>query len=156
MKKGITFLVFAILAGVVAFCLMRSHKLADPKEALLDKTPELTWLRNDLKLTDEQFAKVSELHAGYRPKCVDMCHRISEAHEKIEALVRSDHKVTPELEAAVREHALVHAEGQKAMLEHLYRTAAVLDEKQAARYLDTMLPYALDFSHSEPESQHAR
>jgi RNA polymerase sigma-70 factor (ECF subfamily) len=36
------------------------------------------------------------------------------------------------------------------MLEHLYETAAVLEEAQGRRYLDAMLPYALDFKYSEP------
>ncbi len=156
MKKGIIFLITAILAGVLAFCLMRSHKMAAIRGSLLDSMPELAWVRTELKLTDEQFAKVSELHAAYRPKCVEMCGRISEAHEKIEGLAKKDRKLTPELEEAIREHARIHVECQQAMLKHIYETSAVLSGNQASRYLETMLPYALDFTHSESGNLHSR
>lgn len=154
MKKSILVLVFAIVAGVVAFAFMRSHKIDSSKGALLDNMPELTWLRSDLELTDSQFAKVTELHVAYRPQCVEMCHRILEAHERLDRAVRPGRAVTEELKEAIADHAKIHAECQEAMINHLYQTAAVLDERQAKRYLHTMLPYALDFSHSEPEGVH--
>lgn len=148
MKKGLLILATALLAGLIAFCLMRSHTIARSGGNLLDSMPELAWVRTDLKLTDAQFAKVTELHVAYRPKCMEMCRRISEAHEKMEGLTAKQRKETPELDAAIREHALIHAECQQAMLKHLYETAAVLDEKQGSRYLETMMPYALDFTPS--------
>ncbi len=156
MKKGSLILAIALLAGVIAFCVVRSQKMARTGGNLLDSMPELTWVRTDLKLTDTQFAKVSELHAAYRPKCMEMCRRISEAHQKMEAVSRMDRKLTPELEAAIRQHAGIHAECQQAMLKHLYETAAVLDANQASRYLETMVPYALDFTLSESGNLHSR
>lgn len=156
MKKGILVLVLAIVAGVAAFCLMRSHKVEASRGVLLDNMPELAWLHTDLKLTDSQFAKVTELHVAYRPQCVEMCHRILEAHERLDRAAQAGEAVTAELKAAITDHARIHAECQEAMIEHLYRTAAVLDRDQAKRYLKTMLPFALDFSHSEPEGVHER
>jgi len=156
MKKPLLILLFFLLAGVAAFCVMRSQKSAEQKGVLLDNMPELAWVRSELKLTDEQFAKVAELHAAYRPKCVQMCRRIAEAHEKLDRLAKRDHAVSEEFRAAIREHAAIHAECQETMLEHLYQTAAQLDTQQASKYLETMLPYALDFTHSESGSIHSR
>ena len=62
----------------------------------------------------------------------------------LEILARSGRAISPELTAAIRDHARVHAECQQKMLEHLYQTADLLDDKQAARYLETMVPHALD------------
>jgi len=155
MKKGILILAIALLAGVIAFCLMRSRTITHSRENLLDSMPELAWVRTDLKLTDAQFSKVSELHAAYRPKCMEMCRRISDAHEKVDGLAGKGRKLTPELDAAIREHAVIHAECQQAMLKHLYETAAVLDEKQAGRYLETMIPFALDSTLSGSETAHS-
>lgn len=143
-------------AGALAFWFMRSHKLATSQGPILDTMPELAWLRMELKLTPEQFTEVSSLHVAYRPKCMEMCHRISEAHEKIEVLARGGRKMSPELEQAIREHSKIHAESQEAMLKHLYETAAVLEANQANCYLDTMLPFALDFTLSEPGTLHSR
>jgi hypothetical protein len=145
MKRGLLFLVLALAAGLAAFCFTRMHQQAAAGNGvLLDSMPELAWLRTELKLTDAQFAKASELHVAYRPTCAKMCQNIADAHEKLETLARSARGMTPELEAAIRDHARVHAECQQKMLEHLYQTANLLDDKQAARYLETMVPHALD------------
>lgn len=154
MKKPIFILLFILLAGTFAFCLTRSVKSSHRAGLLLDKMPELTWVRSELKLNDEQFAKVSAIHAAYRPKCEAMCQRILEAHKKLDRLAAKDQVVGEELKLAIREHADIHAECQEEMLKHLYQTAEAMDTEQAAKYLKAMLPYALDFSHSEPSSVH--
>lgn len=144
MKKGLLFLVLALAAGIAAFCIARSHQQSVHSGVLLDSMPELAWLRTELKLSDDQFAKASELHVAYRPVCATMCRNIADAHAKLEALSRSGRGMTPELESAIRDHARVHSECQRKMLEHLYQTADLFDDKQAARYLETMIPHALD------------
>jgi hypothetical protein len=136
--------VVAIIAGTVAFMVARSHRQSASDEVLLDTLPELAWLRSELKLSDEQFAKASELHAAYRPVCVEMCRRISEAHDRLDTLARGGHGITPELADAINHHAMVHAECRRRMLEHIYQTAGLLDGARAERYLETMIPHALD------------
>ncbi len=144
MKRGLLFLLLALAAGIAAFCIARSHRQSPASGVLLDTMPELAWLRTELKLTDDQFTKAGELHVAYRPVCAEMCRHISEAHEKLETISRSARGMTPELDAAIKEHARVHAECQRKMLEHLYQTAVLFDEKQATNYLETMIPHALD------------
>jgi hypothetical protein len=146
MKNGLLILILALSAGTAAFMVARSHRQSAHDGILLDSMPELAWLRTELKLSEAQFRQASELHAAYRPICEQMCHNISEAHAKLEPLARTGRSITPELAAAIQNHARVHAECQQKMLEHLYQTAALLDDKQAARYLETMIPHALDSS----------
>jgi hypothetical protein len=147
MKRGFLMLALALAAGILAFGLMRTCKMAERQGVHLDAMPELAWVRTELKLTDVQFAKVSELHAAYRPTCVEMCRRIADARGKVEAQAKAGRSVTTELDAAIREHAKAHAQCQQSMLRHMYETAAVLEPDQATRYLETMVPLALDFSH---------
>ena len=52
-------------------------------------------------------------------------------------------KVATELAAALREHSVLLAECQTAMLGHLYETAASLSPEQAERYLEEMTPHVL-------------
>ena len=143
MKKGLLILLLALAAGGAAFWVTRAHQQAEHRHVLLDTMPELAWLRGELKLTDEQFAKASVLHTAYRPQCVAMCRSIAEARTRMESLARSGRGMTPELTAAIDEHVRVQAECQRKMLAHLYQTAALLDDRQAARYLDKVLPLAL-------------
>jgi hypothetical protein len=157
MKRVIIVIVIAIAAGVCSFAWMRAHRMAEREStSLLEDMPELGWLRNELSLTDSQFEKVSELHAAYRPKCEEMCRQIAEAHGRLEATSHGQKEITPELRAVIEEHAQLHAECQEKMLIHLYETAGVMNENQAERYLELMLPYALDFSHSEPDDIHGK
>ncbi len=144
MKKGLLILVLALAVSVAAYFVARTHQQARHNAVLLDSMPELAWLRSELNLSDRQFEKVSELHVAYRPHCAEMCRRISEAQTKFESLARDNRDMTPELDQAIQEHARVRAECRRHMLEHLYQTAAVMDARQASRYLKIVLPAAFD------------
>jgi hypothetical protein len=71
MKKGLLILALAIAAGILAFFLAHSKSVTNTDPVFLDSMPELVWLRTDLKLSDEQFSKVEQLHRDYQyaPKC---------------------------------------------------------------------------------------
>lgn len=159
MTKGLLVVIVALLAGLATFYAVHGHKGGshhDNGGIVLDAMPELEWLKSDLNLSEAQFAKVRALHVAYRPQCAEMCRRIAEAHEKIERIAAASKQITPEYKAALKEHADIHVECQEAMLKHLYETAATLNKEQAEQYLKTMLPFALDFSHSEAGTLHAR
>ena len=157
MRKTLVILLIALSTGVISYLAMRSQKPEHRHpEILLDTLPELAWLKKDLKLSDSQFEKVKALHVDYRPKCEEMCHRVAAAHERLDEASRAAGGMTPELRNEIANHARIHAECQEAMLTHLYQTAAVLEKDQARRYLHTMLPFAMDFSHSENGGSHER
>jgi hypothetical protein len=144
MKKALIVVVIAIAAGLAAFCVMRSYQQKERNGVMLDSMPELTWLRADLKLSDAQFAEVSRLHAAYRPKCEAMCMEIAKARHDLEATTLRNREMSAEVQAAIQKHAETRARCRQEMLRHMYETAAVLDASQSARYLETMLPFAMD------------
>lgn len=154
-RWGVIVVVLAVICWACAFWATRSHMTVRQHDVLLDDLPELEWVKKEFQLSDQQFAKVRELHIDYRPKCEEMCQRISEAHDKVKAAVENHDAMSPELEKAIADHARVHGECQQAMLAHLNKTAAVLDDEQGRRYLESMLPYALDFKFSELKGVHA-
>ena len=143
MKKALILLVAALVAGLAAFMVTRSHRHSSAGATLLDGIPELAWLRGELSLSDAQFAKACDLHTAYRPTCEEMCRRIDESHKRLEAVAMRSRSFTPELEEAVRDYARVRAECQEKMLRHLYQTADLMDANQAGRYLEQVLPAAL-------------
>lgn len=146
MKRGLWILVAALVAGVAGFAMIRSQYTSPSAPAAQGSSllPELEWLRREFDLTEEQFAKTSELHLAYRPTCEVLCGRVMASHDRIKMLVDAGQTVTPELEAALREHAALHVECQTAMLRHLYETAACLSPEQAKNYLDAMLPHVIE------------
>lgn len=154
MKRIFLLLLAALLAGIVAYTGARFWPAAPARGGiLLDEMNELTWLGQELALTQAQMEAVAKLHHEYRPKCEEMCARIQEAENRLTAVAARSRTTTPELSAAIHEAARVRAECQEAMIGHLYQTAALLEPAQAERYLAAMLPLALGTTTSE--SAHA-
>jgi hypothetical protein len=143
MKRLALLILVALTAGVIAFFIIRSQRMSQSGGVLLDSLPELAWLRTELKLSDVEFEKVSALHTSYRPRCVELCESIHQAHCAMVSLSHKNREMTPELAAAIREHSRVLAECQQAMLEHIYQTSATLSSEKAKLYLDRVLPHAL-------------
>jgi hypothetical protein len=148
MKRVILVFLIAIACGILAFFAMRAQQITSNSGILLDQLPELNWLETELQLTRVEFEKVKNLHLAYRPRCVELCHRIHTAHRTMAVLARKDESMNPDLAAAITEHSRVAAECQKAMLEHVYQTASILSPEKAKIYLQRVLPYAL---HEMPE-----
>jgi hypothetical protein len=119
MRRGYLFLILAVMAGAVAFCVTRTRVMTENRGLLMGPMSELAWVRND---------------------------RISKAREKVEALANESPVMTPDLEAAIRAHAETRAECEQAMVRHICETAAVMEKPQAERYMEKMLPFALDSS----------
>lgn len=144
MKKGLLILAAAMMAGILAFFLSRGQRTAETGSVLLDSLPELAWLRTDLELADEQFSKVEKLHLDYRPVCAEMCRRIAESEAAVAKLAGTQGGMSNDLAQAIENHGRVIAACKRSMLEHLYQTASLMDERQARRYLEVTLPLALD------------
>lgn len=145
MKKGLLILAIALMAGILAFFLIRGQQSSSGHHSvLLDSMPELAWMRTDLKLTDEQFSKAEQLHREYSPVCAEMCRRISESEAAVAKLANAQGSMSDELIKAIENHGYVIASCKRGMLEHIYKTASVMDEQQARRYLEVALPLALD------------
>jgi hypothetical protein len=153
MKKGLLMLAVAMMAGILAFVLSRGQPAADTDPVLLDSLPELAWLRTDLKLTDEQFSKVEQLHREYRPVCAELCRRIAESEAAVAKLAGAQGGMSDDLANAIENHGRVIAECKRGMLEHLYQTASLMDERQARRYLEVTLPLALDSARGRTASR---
>lgn len=163
MKKGLFILLIAATLGVGAFLGIRlycNHALATENVDVpledASRLPELEWMHRELKLNNEQFEKVKKLHLAYRPTCQEFCDRIKVAHQKLNKISHENREITPTFEAALLEHNSLHQEAQHAMLQHLYATAACLDETQSKQYLRIMLPHALihDEGDASPSGHH--
>src|SRR3974390_967173 len=69
---GVVLVAAAIFSGAFFMsrqvCVMEMSNPAD----------DLSWLRQEFRLTDAQMARMRELHEGYLPKCAAMCARIAQ------------------------------------------------------------------------------
>ncbi len=153
MIRGLMILLLALLLGVAGFSVVRWQQHAAEHVYLRDYAShgapghhaELDWLKEELQVTDAQLEKIRTLHVAYHPICEELALRLEGSHRKLDGLTKSATGVSAELEAALKEHAEIHLECQRAMLKHFYETAACLTPAQSQRYLDKMLP--LVFQH---------
>ncbi len=100
----------------------------------------LRWLREAYGLDEETWGKIEALHEGYYPVCGEMCGRIERANARVSELMRGTDRMTPELEAALREAERTHADCRAALLRHVFEVAALMPPEKARRYLDEMGP----------------
>ncbi len=150
MKRGILVVALALLLGIGGYSLVSwrrheaLHQLVEEPDYGHHGTdvehPELDWVKEELEVTEEQFAKIRALHLAYHPVCEELTHKLEASHKKLNRLMGAAEAIGPEIEAALREHAAVHLECDSAMLRHFYETAQCLNPVQARRYLDEMLP----------------
>jgi hypothetical protein len=103
-----------------------------------DAPSELLWLRNEFSLTDQEFARIRELHEGYRPDCAKMCARIAAVNRDLEQLVMSTNQVTPQITEKLSEISRIRQQCQTQMLKHFYEVSQAMPPDQARRYLAEM------------------
>lgn len=159
MKRGLWILAVAVLACIAGFfvmrrqcsCVMPASPVAHAGDSRL---PELEWLRQEMHLSESQFAEVSALHAAYRPTCELLCQKVMTSNKKVKNLAADGRQVSPQLQAALDESAALRVECQRAMLTHLYQTAACMGPEQSARYLAAMLPQVIDMPNHSASAPH--
>ena len=135
MKRGLLILIFGLLTAAVAyFC---SYQVGISAARKLQKTdqPELAWLQQEFKLSDQEFKRISELHAAYLPHCAEMCRRIDEQNTKLRNLLAAADQMTGEIEAAIAESARLRGECQRDMLNHFFEVSRTMPPEQGKRYL---------------------
>lgn len=138
MKGGFSILIAALALAVTAYAIY-FEAMTRPAHALLAKPDgKLEWLRREFNLTDPQFAKITALHEGYSSVCASMCERIVAANSKLDGRIAANREVTPDVESALRECAMVRADCNTALLRHIYAVAAEMSPESGKRYIEMM------------------
>ena len=149
--KGLLILAIAIVVSI-AGSITYFRTATAPTSAMLDQPAgELEWLRREYRLSDEQFTRVRAKHQEYAPTCERMCAQIAEANKRLDALIKSNKAVTPEVEAALHQSSQVQEECRRAMLGHVYAVCAEMSPDQSARYLAMMKARLVQPGHTHHE-----
>jgi hypothetical protein len=132
------FVVIGACAAATTFCAFTFFATRDLRQMATARNGELEWLRREFHLSDAQFKEIETLQSEYTPVCNEMCRRITEANSKLDRLVSENHKVTPELEAAIQEAGLVQEDCRKRMLAHIFQVSAQMNPADGQSYLRLM------------------
>jgi hypothetical protein len=135
MKKPLVIIITGLLLAAGAYA---GLFLARTGSIQGEAPSELLWLRNEFSLTEQEFARIRELHEGYQPDCAKMCARIAAANRELESLVLNTNEVTPEITKKLSEIGSIRQECQARMLKHFYAVSRAMPEEQGRRYLAEM------------------
>ncbi len=135
MKKGALILVLGLLAAAAAYGCIYFVCMSPVRSLQKSDKPELAWLKEEFKLSDAEFKRVSELHAAYLPQCRDMCREIDAQNVKLQTLLSSATNMTPEITAALTETARLRSECQSMMLRHFFQVSQTMPPEEGRRYL---------------------
>ena len=147
MKNNSLILAALLLISVGGYLGYYHFAIAGTASMLCEADGEMEWLRQEFKLSEDQFQKIKALHTAYRPKCDQMCARIAKARVHLDLLIDTNKSVTPELETAFKGYALLEEECKQAMLGHIYEVSNVMPREGQSRYLEKMKQHLLQ-SHS--------
>jgi hypothetical protein len=135
MKKPLFIVVVGLLLAAGAYAVFFFARTGSGHER--DES-ELSWLRQEFSLSDQEFARIRELHEGYLPDCAAMCERIATANRDLEQLVVSTNTVTPQISEKLGEISRIRQECQTRMLKHFYAVSQAMPAEQGRRYLAEM------------------
>ena len=135
MRRGILILVTGVVVAVAAYCGFYLVGTTTPRGLLGSTQPELAWLKHEFNLSDAEFARISELHAGYLPKCREHCRHMSELGGALSKSLALATQLTPEVEKVLVERAQIRATCQMEMLKHFFEVSRAMPPDQGKRYL---------------------
>jgi len=135
MRRGIFILVLGLVGAALAYCCVYYMGTATPRTLMRHTQPELAWLKHEFNLGDAEFARISELHAGYLPQCKERCRRIDELSDNLASALAAANQVTSDIERLLKQRADVRAACQAEMLKHFFEVSRTMPREQGTRYL---------------------
>ncbi len=135
MKKSALILLLGLLVSAAAFSGFYYLGTVRCRDMMRESKPELAWLKKEFKLSDAEFARISQLHEAYLPRCRERCMRIKEQNEKLKQLLSQSETVTPEIQNLLAERAKTRAECEAEMLKHFLEVSRTMPPQQGQRYL---------------------
>ncbi|MCW5555513.1 MAG: hypothetical protein KIS67_25540 [Verrucomicrobiae bacterium] len=159
MRRGLQILGLGVAVAALAYLCVYFAGTSRTRAMLDSPQPELAWLKQEFKLSDAEFARLSELHNGYLPKCAERCRQIAEANGRLEQVLRGASELTPEVRTLLSERARMRADCQAEMLAHFFEVSRAMPPEQGRRYLawvqsQTCLQEPAMVNHDEPTGSH--
>lgn len=132
MKRSLTLTVFfAALVAVCVLVTLLSLRLFQPSEWAHDEPHGHQWLHEQLGLTEQEMTAIDAFEDPYRAERQRLQTALDERIEAIAKLLQEHDAFAPEINAAIHDLHVVHAELQQLAIEHYFEMLSVLPpEKQ--------------------------
>ena len=110
MRRGFLILSLGMIAAIASYYCIYLAGTTGPRTLLQSRQPELAWLKQEFKLSEPEFARLSQLHDAYQPQCRERCRLIRQMNDKLGQLLATTSGVTPEIESVLTERAKMRSE----------------------------------------------
>jgi len=111
---------------------------------------DLSWLQTEFHLSDAEMVHIRQLHAGYRPKCAEICAKIAKKQRELDTILGAGTNTTADAQIKLGEIAALRAQCQAQMLAHFEDVSRAMPQAQGERYLAEMKKLTLS-DHEEME-----
>jgi len=135
MKKGAGILLLGLLLAAAAFTGFYYAGTASCRTLMREPQPELAWLKKRFNLSNAEFARITQLHEAYLPKCRERCRRIEELNAKLQQQLAQATTVTPQIQGLLAERAKTRADCEAEMLQHFLQVSRTMPLEQGRQYL---------------------
>jgi len=152
MNRSLVIVLAALVLGVALFGGSYFAGQRACRMTLANPTDDLAWLRTEFQLSDAEMARIRELHAGYQPRCAEMCAKIAAKKSELEAALNGATNVSPVAQQKLAELAALRAQCQAQMLQHFTEVSRTMPPEQGRRYLAEMQRLTLGFHEQTEQS----
>jgi hypothetical protein len=136
MKRTRDLLLLGACLAVLAYAGFYYVCTASHRSLLNEQLPELAWLKARFDLNEREYARISELHAAYKPRCAEMCRRIDAINAELKELLTKTNRLTAEIQQQLAAASEVRLECQTMMLQHFLEVSRTMPREQGKRYMD--------------------
>ena len=162
MKKAGFILMVGLLLSATAFAGFYYFGTASCRALMNEPQPGLAWLKKEFKLSDAEFARVTQLHEAYMPQCAERCRRIAQLSGRLGQLLNNASVITPEIQNLLAERAKMRADCEAEMLGHFLEVSRMMPPEQGQRYLQWveqqcfLTGQAMEQSHQSPPTHQSK
>jgi hypothetical protein len=144
MKRGALVLLLGAAVGLAAHVVFfRLHQPADPESIV----GQLAWMKQELHLTDEQFARISALHQASSPRLRALASQVAQMRAEFAAFERTrrttDHVDFIEFAHFVEQRRSIDQECLDSTRRLVLASAQEMNPRQRERYLGIVSPTEL-------------
>jgi len=145
-RKLLIILGLAVVAGIFGYGLARLRFESNTKQSARTGA-DITWIKSEFDLSEEEFAAIRELHVAYGKVCARHCAEILEAQARIEHLRSEDAEATRIAEAA-QNLTRLEAVCNEATHAHIFRVAAKMPLEKGVRFIRATDPLVTGMPHN--------
>lgn len=128
-RKWILPVLIALVAGALAFGISRRASCGAAMGPA-DRLQDVSFLVRELKLTGEQEKEIRALHADLGVRLNECCARHCAARMRLGSALADGTNGNAQAEAVLSEMCRAYEQSERAVLDHMRRTRALLNEEQ--------------------------